>query len=117
MFDFVFFIGVTIIDLIGAAIIAAGFLSAKWRLFPAWHKAGLAFAMIGLVCQAGRNIQFLVTSVSSTDADLPLWVLKDLGIATVAIGFAYVAYQARKAQQAAPVKKRVVAKKTPARRR
>ena len=104
-----FFVVVTVFDLCGAAIIAAGLAKDRWRTFPVWHRFGLAIGAIGLTAQAGRNIQFLVTGVSATDADLPLWAFKDLAIATIAIGYACIAYAAWKATKDAPVRARVKA--------
>lgn len=80
----VFFIVMTGINLSAASILFAGALSERMRLYPAWHKLGLILAAVGLVSQAFRNVDFLLTGYSATDADLPLWALKDLGIAMIA---------------------------------
>lgn len=100
MFDIVFISIVTVFDIAGAVIIAAGMLRDKWRLFPVWHRVGLVFAAIGLTAQAGRNISFLITGVSAQDTDLPLWAFKDLAIATVAITYFVIAIRERQAQPA-----------------
>jgi hypothetical protein len=92
-YEFIFFTTITVMDLAAALIIFAGALSDRMRLYPAWHKVGLIVAMLGLLVQAFRNIQFLSTGVSPSDADMPLWVLKDAGIATIA--FTYLIYGVR----------------------
>jgi hypothetical protein len=81
----------TVIDLGGALIIFAGALGERMRLYPTWHKLGLMMASLGLAAQGVRNIQFMVTGISPTDADLPLWALKDLGIGTIAFFYLYLA--------------------------
>lgn len=101
-----FFIA-TIVDLTAAAIIFAGALSERMRLYPAWHKIGLIVAVIGLVCQAFRNIEFLYTGVSPHDSDLPLWILKDLGIAIIAYFYLYLGIKAKMNKSAKPVRKKV----------
>lgn len=78
------FIALTIIDLAAAAIIFAGALSERMKLYPAWHKLGLILACFGLLAQGFRNILFIVTGTSPSDATLPFWAFKDLGIAIIA---------------------------------
>lgn len=85
------FILITIMDLSAAAIIFTGALSERMRLYPVWHKVGLITAVVGLVCQSIRNLQFVFTGHSPSDADMPLWVLKDAGIAIIAYYYAYMA--------------------------
>jgi hypothetical protein len=85
---------VTFIDLTAAVIIFCGALSERMRLYPAWHKVGLIVAVVGLVCQAFRNVQFIYTGVSPSDADAPLWILKDLGIAIIAYCYLYLGIKA-----------------------
>jgi len=92
-YEFIFFTAVTVMDLSAAIIIFVGALSDRMRLYPTWHKVGLIVALLGLICQAFRNIQFLSTGISPSDADMPLWVLKDAGIATIA--FTYLIYGIR----------------------
>lgn len=110
-----FFVFVTIVDLLGVVIICAGLLRDSWRLYPSWHKAGLITAALGLFFQAGRNVEFLATGVSPSDADLPLWFLKDLGISTVAIGYATVAFLGWR--RASAEAKPTALKKTPTQKR
>jgi len=101
---FWFFVAVTVVDLAGVIVIAAGLMRDEWRTYPSWHKVGLIIAALGLFFQAGRNLEFLLTGVSPSDADLPLWALKDLGISTVAVGYALigiVAWRQRKAEEKA----------------
>ena len=79
----------TVTNLAAAFIIYAGAMSDRMRLYPTWHKVGLIFAATGLVFQAVRNIQFLVTGVSPSDSDLPFWALKDIGISLIAFFYVY----------------------------
>lgn len=87
----------TVIDLTAAAIIFAGALSERMRLYPVWHKVGMLVAVMGLVAQGMRNIQYLATGISPSDLDMPLWALKDLGIALVAYFYLAKAIQGHKA--------------------
>ena len=98
---------VTFIDLTAAVIIFCGALSERMRLYPAWHKIGLIVAVVGLVCQAFRNVQFIYTGVSPSDADAPLWILKDLGIAIIAYCYLYLGI---KASITKPVKRKKTVK-------
>ena len=98
---------VTFIDLTTAVIIFCGALSERMRLYPAWHKVGLIVAVVGLVCQAFRNVQFIYTGVSPSDADAPLWILKDLGIAIIAYCYLYLGI---KASITKPVKRKKTVK-------
>jgi hypothetical protein len=74
------FITVTGFDLIGAAIIAMAMFSHTLQFYTKGLKLGLVLSMLGLLSQAFRNIYYLTTGISPTDAELPLWALKDLGI-------------------------------------
>jgi hypothetical protein len=102
------FVVVTFIDITAAIIIFCGALSERMRLYPAWHKIGLMVAVGGLAAQAFRNIQFLITGVSPSDASAPLWVLKDAGIAIIAYCYLYIGIKAHFAKPVAkPVRRRV----------
>jgi hypothetical protein len=105
-----FFVFMTVLDLSAAAIVFAGALSEKMRLYPTWHKIGLIVASIGLVSQGLRNIQFIATGVSPTDSDLPLWALKDTGIAIIAYFYLAIAVSAVVNKKKAPVKSKRSAK-------
>lgn len=91
--EIIFFVAVTVMDLSAALIIFMGALSDRMRLYPTWHKVGLIVALIGLVAQGFRNIQYLSTGVSPSDSDMPIWVFKDAGISTIA--FTYLIYGIR----------------------
>jgi len=112
-----FFVFITLMDLCAAGIIFAGALSERMRLYPTWHKVGLIVAVIGLTAQAMRNIQFLYTGVSPSDADMPLWALKDAGISIIAFCYFYLAahtYLKDRVQQLLkPSEKKRIAKKQP----
>ena len=88
------FILLTVADLAAALILFAGALSERMRLYPTWHKVGLMSAALGLAAQGMRNIQFLVTGVSPSDADLPFWALKDIGIVIIAFTYFYLGVKA-----------------------
>jgi hypothetical protein len=113
----VMFFLLTVSTIVAALIVFFGALNERMRLYPAWHKVGLIMASFGLVAQALRNIHFLMTGVSPTDADLPLWALKDLGIAIIAYYYLAICVSAHlknKRQAAAPVStaKKAAAKST-----
>jgi len=98
----------TVVDLTAALIIFVGALSERMRLYPAWHKVGLIVAVVGLVCQAFRNIEFLTTGISPHDSDLPLWILKDLGIAIIAYFYLYLGVKARIGNKTKQKRKRTI---------
>lgn len=89
--EFIFFVVITIMDLSAAVIIFVGSLSERMRLYPTWHKVGLIIAVIGLISQSFRNVQYLYTGVSPSDVDVPLWVFKDAGIAIIAFTYLSIA--------------------------
>lgn len=88
--EYIGFVILTVVDLAAATIIFLGALKERMRLYPSWHKAGLILASVGLVAQAFRNIEYLITGTSPSDADMPFWVLKDLGISLIAFGYVYL---------------------------
>lgn len=88
---FSFFTLMTVVDLVGAIVIARGLFDGI-DSFSTLTKIAFVVCLIGLLAQAFRNIMFLATGVSPSDADLPLWALKDLGIA---FAFLMVAYEKR----------------------
>lgn len=94
----ILFVVLTVTNFAASFIIFAGALSERMRLYPTWHKVGLIVAALGLMAQGLRNIQFLVTGVSPTDADVPLWALKDIGISLVAFYYAHHAYKQYKSK-------------------
>ena len=76
---FSFFALMLFIDVVGAAIIAVGLFNGA-STYSTLVKVAFVVCLIGLLAQAFRNVMFLATGVSPSDADLPLWALKDLGI-------------------------------------
>lgn len=84
MIEQAFFVFATAINLMAAFWIIAALFTKRLQTMPAWHRIGLTVGAMGLLAQAMRNIQFLVTGVSATDSDLPLWFLKDLGYGLIA---------------------------------
>ena len=83
-----FFILMLIIDIVGVIAIAT-YMFIKADDHSVMLKAGMVITIAGLVGQIGRNIYFLSTGVSPSDADLPLWALKDIGITWLALVFGY----------------------------
>ena len=83
-----FFILMLIIDIVGVIAIAA-YMFIKADDHSVMLKAGMVITIAGLVGQIGRNIYYLSTGVSPSDADLPLWALKDIGITWLALVFGY----------------------------
>ena len=75
----------------------AGFFSCLWLQMQCrtverswWLRTGIGLFGLGVLFQAFRNLQFLVTGVSPTDAQLPLWALKDIGGTMVALWAVYM---------------------------
>lgn len=82
---------ITFLDLSAAIIIFLGALSERMRLYPMWHKVGLIIAVVGLVDQAFRNLQFILTGYATPDNVAPLWAMKDVGLAIIAYTYLYIA--------------------------
>lgn len=95
MTEKMFFIIVTFVDLVAAGWIIAALFTPRLQTMPKWHRVGLLVGCIGLLAQALRNIHFLTTGVSATDADLPLWVLKDLGYGLIAFHSIWLVFSGR----------------------
>lgn len=51
-------------------------------------RFGAMVACFGLLGQAVRNTQYFLTGVSPADADLPFWMLKDVGLVIMILGYA-----------------------------
>ena len=86
MRELLFFI-VSIFDIVGAIIIAMSMFHPALDHFSRGFKAGLVLAMLGLIGQAFRNYIYITTGVSPTDAEVPLWAFKDLGISVFAMSW------------------------------
>jgi hypothetical protein len=78
------FLVVTLMDIIGALIISMTVFNHSLKHYSVGLKAGFAIAMLGLLGQAMRNIYYIATGHSPTDASLPIWAFKDTGIFLVA---------------------------------
>lgn len=83
----ILFYTVTFFDVIGAIIISMSMFHPALEHFSKGFKAGLVLSMLGLFSQAYRNIIYLATGVSPTDAELPFWALKDMGISLFAMSW------------------------------
>jgi hypothetical protein len=70
----------TSVDVLAAFILMIGMNVDHGKQYEGFHRLGKWVLAIGLIAQAGRNIQFIHTGHSPTDAELPLWMLKDLGV-------------------------------------
>jgi hypothetical protein len=79
-----FFIFATAVDFLTAFWILGALFTDRLQKLPRWHRMGLSVGALGLLFQGMRNIQFLATGVSPSDADLPVWFLKDMGYALIA---------------------------------
>lgn len=95
MIEKIFFIAVTVVDLVAAGWIIAALFTPRLQTMPKWHRVGLLVGCIGLLVQALRNIQFLTTGVSAADSDLPLWALKDLGYGLIAFHSIWLVFSGR----------------------
>lgn len=51
-------------------------------------RVGAMLACFGLLGQAFRNFEFFMTGVSPVDTELPFWMLKDLGLVVMVVGYA-----------------------------
>lgn len=79
-----FFIFATAVDFLTAFWILGALFTDRLQKLPRWHLMGLSVGALGLLFQGMRNIQFLATGVSPSDAELPVWFLKDMGYALIA---------------------------------
>ena len=90
-----FFIFATAVDFVTAFWIIGALFTDKLQKLPRWHLMGLSVGALGLLFQGFRNIQFLLTGVSPSDADLPIWFLKDMGYALIAFHSIWLILQGR----------------------
>jgi hypothetical protein len=84
MSEVIFFVFATVVNLITAFWIMGALFTDRLQRLPKWHMMGLSIGALGLIFQALRNIQFLLTGESPSDAELPIWFLKDMGYALIA---------------------------------
>lgn len=105
-----FFVFITIVDLTAAIIIFLGALSDRMRLYPIWHKIGLIISVVGLVYQALHNIQFIATGHLHNEMNMPLWAMKDVGLAIIAYTYLYIAVKAKFLPKPSPKIKKGVKK-------
>jgi hypothetical protein len=90
-----FFIFATAVDFVTAFWILGALFTDRLQRLPRWHLMGLSVGALGLLFQGFRNIQFLLTGVSPSDADLPIWFLKDMGYALIAFHSIWLILQGR----------------------
>jgi hypothetical protein len=90
-----FFIFATAVDFVTAFWILGALFTDKLQRLPRWHLMGLSVGALGLLFQGFRNIQFLLTGVSPSDAELPIWFLKDMGYALIAFHSIWLILQGR----------------------
>jgi hypothetical protein len=90
-----FFIFATVVDFVAAFWILGVLFTDRLQRLPRWHLMGLSVGALGLLFQGFRNIQFLMTGVSPSDADLPIWFLKDMGYALIAFHSIWLILQGR----------------------
>lgn len=116
MIEQVFFVFATAVNLVAAFWIIGALFTKRLQRMPAWHRVGLTVGAIGLLAQAMRNIQFLVTGVSAADSELPLWFLKDLGYGLIAFHSMWLVFSGQlvlnEPVKTEPVKRKPAAKKT-----
>ena len=77
----------TIFETVCAFVILAACFNRGPLQFSTYCKAGMLIGGLGLLGQAFRNIVFITTGYSFTDADLPVWALKDIGLCVVGVSF------------------------------
>jgi hypothetical protein len=82
---FIGFILATVIDLFTGFTLLY-IMDGKHKLYyGGYHRFAKWVLAFGLLAQSGRNLQFLLTSYSPSDAELPLWFLKDFGVFLVVV--------------------------------
>lgn len=90
-----FFVFATAVDFVAAFWILGALFTDRLQRLPRWHLMGLSVGALGLLFQAMRNIQFLMTGISPSDANLPIWFLKDMGYALIAFHSIWLIVQGR----------------------
>lgn len=90
-----FFIFATVVDLVAAFWILGALFTDRLQRLPKWHLMGLSVGALGLLFQGMRNIQFLMTGISPSDSELPIWFLKDMGYALIAFHSILLVLQGR----------------------
>ena len=86
-----FFLIITAVDLAAIACAIAISMQAKAHAMTKIIRIGIIVGAIGSLSQAGRNLQFMLTGTSPTDADLPLWAMKDIGLTIIIFGLYLIA--------------------------
>ena len=71
-------------------IIGALFSDRKMEVAPRWHRVGLMITATGLIGQTYRSMVALFTGFQPTDAEMPFWVFKDIGIVVLAFYYLYL---------------------------
>ena len=74
-------------------IIVALFSDRKMEVAPRWHRVGLMIVATGLIGQTYRSAIALFTGFQPTDAQMPFWVFKDVGITVLAFYYLYLFYK------------------------
>ena len=77
-----------LLNLVGALALCWGladgfFVGKHWTL-----KLSVVFMIAGLIGQFARSYIALSTGLAPTDAEVPFWVLKDIGIITYGVHYA-----------------------------
>lgn len=90
-----FFIFATAVDFVTAFWLLGALFTDRLQRLPRWHLIGLSLGALGLLFQGVRNIQFLMTGISPSDAELPVWFLKDMGYALIAFHSIWLVLQGR----------------------
>lgn len=90
-----FFIFATAVDFVTAFWLLGALFTDRLQRLPRWHLIGLSLGALGLLFQGVRNIQFLMTGISPSDAELPIWFLKDMGYALIAFHSIWLVLQGR----------------------
>lgn len=83
----------TAIDLVAGVVIFWGMDGKHGQHYGSFHRFAKWILASGLLAQAARNVQFLLTGHSPSDAELPLWFLKDLGVFLIVVYWAFCYYQ------------------------
>ena len=71
-------------------IIAALLIDRQIEVVSKWQRVGLTITACGLIGQTYRSCYAIFMNYQPTDAEMPFWVFKDVGIVTLALYYAYL---------------------------
>jgi hypothetical protein len=83
------FLVLTLFEFVGAIAVCIASLNKRVHEYTVAYRIFMWLTLVGLLGQAFRNIVFLITGVSLPDKVFPIWGFQDIGMAGLAICYAF----------------------------